>query len=392
VTVHSNQASKLKFSNTPDGATSDTIQVTIPFNHNSSSDFYAHAFDSSGPVGYTISAPGYGSVDSTVTLAASGLVIQTPFGVGKDFTTAPGMTDATLTVSTARLDGGNPVEYQAVASGVSIPVTVTSAPTSVGTITVSPITIGSAQSSASTEFHAVAVGTATITASSDGYASVSVNANVQQGTITVFGGTVGQYLEDMGSVFINPPAPPGGLDLTLQSNSSSLKLTAHAGDVPAPGNPPLVLHFEPNTNAATFYFEGVAKTGSGTFSATASGYSSGGSTVYFAPSAVVIYGSPTVSLAGGPQAMALIAAQLDSSGYPVIEQALGGGAALSVSLTNTNDTAGTVPSEVTIQPGESRGAFLFTPVTAGLSTIVRVVKPTGWTTPAIMGQLSVFVN
>src|ERR1019366_5810246 len=78
VTVHSQDATKLRFSATTTGATSDTIQVTIPSGQIFTPDFYADAFDSSGPVAYTVSSPAYGSMDATVALAPSGFSVTAP--------------------------------------------------------------------------------------------------------------------------------------------------------------------------------------------------------------------------------------------------------------------------------------------------------------------------
>ena len=78
-----------------------------------------------------------------------------------------GVSNATLNIYSAKL-GATP-EYQAVASGLSISVNVAADAGAVGTITASPITITGGANFASTEFHAVGVGSTNITASSVGY-------------------------------------------------------------------------------------------------------------------------------------------------------------------------------------------------------------------------------
>ena len=96
MTLHSSDATRLKFSNSPTGAASDTITVSIPANQSTSADFYVQGFDSTGSVGYTASAPTYGTLNSTVPLAPSGLVIQSPGGFGANFTMSTGVGNATL--------------------------------------------------------------------------------------------------------------------------------------------------------------------------------------------------------------------------------------------------------------------------------------------------------
>src|ERR1019366_5928683 len=149
-----------------------------------------------------------GSVDSTVSLAASGFLISTL----STMNISP--PDANISVSTVSLDGSNnPVEAQAVASGVSISVTVASDNSLIGNVTASPITIGSGSGSASTAFHAVGLGTAHVTASALGYGPGSAAITVvAAGHVVVSDGlTIGQFLQENGQLFLPAPAPAGGV-------------------------------------------------------------------------------------------------------------------------------------------------------------------------------------
>ena len=389
VTVHSKDAARLKFSNTPNGAASDTITVKIPVNQHVSADFYAHAYDSSGSVGYSASAPVYGTVDSTVALAPSGLVIKTPTGMGTDFVMSTGTANATLEVFTARLSGGIPVETQAVANGISVSVGVASNATTVGTITASPITISNAAASATTEFHAVGTGTATITADSAGYTSATVHASVQSASIGgLYPVTVGQFLQEQGSVLLTVAAPSGGVVVRLQSNSSLLKLAASAT---AAGSDHIDLTIPAGQQAATYYMQALGNTGPATFTATAPGYAQASATVTMVPSGIVIQGLTFVPLGAGPQPVTVYTTQLNSGGAPQAPQALAGGQSLTVTLNNSNPAAGTVPTTATVAAGASSGVVMFTPVASGQTT-VSVVQPTGWTTPTSMTQLGITVQ
>src|SRR5579872_3352566 len=60
---------------------------------------------------------------------------------------------------------------------------------------------------------------------------------------------------------------------------------------------------------------------------------------------------------------------------PVAAQPLAGNVALPVPLSSSNRGAGTVPSTASIPGGQSSGAFTFTPVAAGMTT-VQVTQPT----------------
>ena len=395
VTVQSGNPSKLLFSTTPTGTLLNTITVTIPQNQRFTPDFYAHAFDSSGPVTYTVSAPGYGSTNLTATLAPSGLVISTPFGLGLNFTLPLGTSDPTLYVYTARLDASGAVaETQAVAGGVSVPVTVTSGTPSVGTISTSPVTISAGSMFASTTFHGAATGSTTLTASSSGWTSDSVVATVQAPTLVVTGGiTIGQFLQDTGTLILPVPAPSGGLHVTLQSNSSLLKL---ATDPTKAGTTSIGIDFTAGQSIATYYIQSLGATGTPTYTATAPGYSAGTGSISLSPSGIVIFGpsfcaSCTMPLANGPQPLTIYTAQLDATGKPVTPQSLAGGSSLAITLSNSNRAVGTVPGPAVIAPGTPSVQATFTPVATGITNI-SVTQPANWTTPDSNTQVGIIVQ
>ena len=385
VTVHSQDATKLLFSKTPTGATSADVILTIPTGQSTTPDFYAHALSSTGPVAYTVSSPAYGSVDSTLSLAPSGFFVTAP----SPMTVSP--PNATVSVSTVWLDGtGSPQEIQAVASGVSISVAVASSNSLVGNVTVSPITIGAGSSNASTEFQAVGLGTAQITASAAGYGSGSVGVSVQgAGSLIVSNGlTIGQFLQDTGTVILPVVAPVGGLHVTLHSNSPLLMLSKTATGA---GAATIAIDFVQGQGNAPYFVQSLGSSSTATYTATAPGYGPGTDTVTMVPSGIVILGPGSVSLAGGPQSLTVFTAQLSASNVPVVPQALAGGASLTVSLTNSPGVAGSVPASVTVAAGASSTTALFTPLVAGISTTVSVVQPSGWTVPTTLTSLGISV-
>jgi Putative Ig domain len=397
VTIQSLDATKLLFSTTPTGATHDSLALTIPANQSTSPDFYAHVYAGSGTVGYTLSSASYGSVSSTVTLAPSGLVILSPFGFGQSFTMTANSADATLAIWTAQLDSlGNPAAFQIVANGVSIPVTITADNSTVGNITSSPITIsgGQANGTASTAFHALAQGTAHITASSAGYGGSTVGVTVTTQTLICTPGlTIGKFLQDTGSVIVPGGAPATGLHVTVQSNSPSLVLSTNSTTA---GTGAISFDLTQGTGVTpNFFLQSQGSSGAPTYTVSAPGYNSATCSVALVPSGVVItnpsFGSSsTFSVGAGPQPLMVVAAQLDSFNNPATPQSLAGGASLVVSLSNTNNAAGTVPSTVTIAAGSDRKTFSFTPVAPG-STNVSVAQPAGWTLPTGLTSIAVTV-
>jgi Putative Ig domain/PKD domain len=391
VTVHSQDSSKLKFSTTPTGATSDTITVTISQSQSVSPDFYAHAFDSTGTVAYTISSTGYGSVGSTVTMAPSGLLILSPTGPDGDFTMSLGTANATLSIYSVRLDSGNPAEYQAVASGMSISAAVAADNAAVGSITVSPVTIVAGGSSASTQFHAAGLGTSNITASAAGYGSASVAVTVQTSNLIVSSDStaIGKFLQTKGSLILPVPAPAGGVHVTLQSNSPYLKLSTTATGA---GSATIGLDVAAGSfNAPDYYIQSLDSSGTVTYTATAPGYGAATASLDLMPSGIVILGPSNVNLSLGAQTLQIIAAQLSSTNDPANPQQLAGGGSLVVSLFNANRNVGTVPGTVTIAPGTDRSYFLFTPLAAG-NTTISVVQPDLWTVPTSLTSLGILVQ
>ncbi|MGP8243292.1 MAG: beta strand repeat-containing protein, partial [Bryobacteraceae bacterium] len=391
VTLTSQNPSSLLFSNTAGGTGQTSINITINQNQTSSTTFYAQGFGSPGSAGYTIYASAYGTTNATVSVGASGFVIQTPNGYGQNFSTglsAP----ASINVYTALVDSnGALIATQAVAGGVSVTATVTSDTPSVGTISPASVQIANGGQYGTTYLQPVAAGNCTITASATGYGSASVTATVtgNKFNIAFNGATVGQYLENQNLMILNTAAPAGGLPVTLtSSDSSKLLLAVNPTD---PGSTSITVTVSAGTYVAYYYVYALASSSWATYSGEAPNYAStGNDTVYFAPSGIVIYGpngatnsfSASVSAgnSGTQYPCSIYTEQLstDGSNTPQYAQALAGNTALNVALTNSNSTFGTVPTPVSIAPGATGATVLFTPLSAG-STTISVTQP--WNLP-----------
>jgi len=83
-----------------------TTVINVPAGQ-SAAFFFIQGFASSGTANYSVQAPNYTSTSGTVTLAPSGIVISSIFGVGAGFATTVGGGNQAMTISTALLDASN---------------------------------------------------------------------------------------------------------------------------------------------------------------------------------------------------------------------------------------------------------------------------------------------
>jgi len=190
---------------------------------------------------------------------------------------------------------------------------------------------------------------------------------------------VGNNLQIEATLILPPGDTSQPVQVTLQSSSPLLKLSATPT---AAGSSSITVTVPAGQRTATYYIQAFGSTGSATYTGMAAGYAPPTATVYFAPSGVVIFGYSTVSLTGGAKTFTLYPVYLDATtGAPIDSQMLAGGLSLTVPLTSSNPSVGTVPSTVSISGGSSNGDVVFTPVATG-STTVSVTQPAGWATPS----------
>ncbi len=401
ITLSTSDATKLLLSTDPTVAGSPTIVRTIRAGGSATAPFYVYGLGNSGTVTFSASGGGF-SATGIVTLAKSGFVLVTPGGLGSNFTATAGGSPIDVIVQTGVLDaGGNYQDTQALAGGLTASVTVTSSNTGVGTITGSPAVITGANNSAIVDFQPLAGGTSTLTAVTPaGYTTpaqfATVSVTVGQPRLIIDGGNpIGKNLQRSGTIIlVGATAPTNGLvvHLTVTAGSASLSTTGtDAGfnsiDVTIPSG----------SSSGTYFMYGLAATGSATFSATAPGFTSASGTETLTPSGIVVYGPQGVGLttfntplASGNQTLSVSTAQLDAGGNFVQTQALAGTAALTVSLTNTDATVGTVPATVAITPGTDTSSVTFHPIKVG-TAIIGVVQPGGYTAPTD-GTASLKIN
>jgi hypothetical protein len=322
-------------------------------------------------------------------LAPSGFVIQTPGGGFGGFNMTLNGLDATLNVFTAAFPGSGFV-LEAVAGDQSVSATVSSDTPGVGTIGSSPLVIAGGDSSASTTFHAVSVGSANITASATGYTSATVKVTVLNNTLAISNFlTVGQHLEASANVFLSTAAPAGGLPVTLTVDAASIGHVQLAVNATDAGSNTITVTIPQGQTGGAYWVYALESSGTATYTAIAPGYGSGHDTAFFAPSAVILVGSAlggsSVSSSAGPQTLTVITNQLTTDGQNTPQlgsaQALAGNVPLTVMLGNNNGAAGTLSAaSVNIPPGQTSGTVTFTPKATGNATI-SIAEPAGWTVP-----------
>ena len=294
VTLTSADPSKLLLAGRPGDAGTASLLIIVPENQTSIGGIYVQGLVSSGSVLVTASAANFNSGTATISLTPSGITLAGPSGPGTAFSANLG-SNTVLTLSSVQLDSDfNIVQGQQVRGGFSVSVPVTSSSSSVGTITTSPVTFNGGDSLAGTQFHAAAVGSTTLSATAPLGFSVliqggSMTATVDPATLSPGNVTVGKNLETTAQVGFNGTVPAGGLIITITSdNPSQMLLSASptaAGSASIMLNAPFNAHTSP-----VFYVQGLADSGTVTYTASMPGFGSNTGTVTLAPSGFVIAG------------------------------------------------------------------------------------------------------
>ncbi len=401
VTITSNNPSLAQFSTTATGAPASSIVLTVPSGQQVSPQFYVYGLASGGTASYTASAPGLISGSGVITLAPSGFIIATA-GNGSSFTTAANASPTNVTVTSVMIDPNSGILTQmSVASTLALSVNVTSDNTSVGTISSSPVSIFGGSSTTTTQFQpGNTSGTANININTpSGYITPSVQqsvvATVVSPRIGIQNASIGQNLELQSTATITS-AQQSAVAVTLtSSNPSLLQFSATATGA---GSGTLVVTIPAGSQSATYYTQAFGSSGTVQYTAAASGFVTNSATVTLTPSGAVVVGPfgqfLGVPLSGGATPVTVYMTQLDpnnanddTGNY----QLLAGGLSVTVNLTSTNTSTGTVPASVTIQGGSNSATANFTPLAPG-QTNINVSTPAGYTTAGTDNSLPVIVT
>jgi hypothetical protein len=383
--------SKLVLSNTANAVGSGSIKVIVAQGHSVSADFYVQGRASSGTAQYTVNGGSFGNGTGTITLAPSGFVLYTIAltggGLGADFGTTTAQ-PATVSVFSAILNPDNSFNgFQTFAGPNSVNVTVTSTdvpcPPSpcgpgVGSMNPSTVTFTTGSDSVDSLFQPGSAGKATVAAQQpSGFNTpsqyASVTATVAAPGINLLGApfVVGNHLEAGVQVVLGSPAPqPSGLTLTVTVTSGTSVL-AVAGTTTAIGGSTAQITVPGGQSSAIVILQGLADSGTATFTVSAPKYSTATATATLAPALVALSPIQTsVSHSAGASLVASVNTGISDGAGGLIPEPLApqtGSTSISVPLNNGNNSAGTIPASVTVPAGQGDSgiAVLFTPSPSG---------------------------
>src|SRR5579883_1013921 len=200
--------------------------------------------------------------------------------------------------------------------------------------------------------------------------------------ITAANATVGRSLEADATVRLTPvSAEP--VTLTLTSDDPARLLLSTAPD--RPGSAQISLKIQARfPESPDFWLQGLADSGTVTYTVSAEGLGSAKGTVTLARSAVVILGplkAPkfTITPHGLPARLTLVSVAIDGDGKVAKEQPVAGGSQIEVALSSSNRGVGNLrASTLTIAGGTSTAMTAFEPAGEG-ETVITPVEPRGFT-------------
>ena len=400
MTITSSDPAKLLFSVNQKDAGAATVNLTAQAGSQYVGTFYAHGLSDSGSVPFTVSAPGYRARTGTVTLAPSGFLAFAR--VGSSLTA--------ISFATTTLSPNTPISIEPVvlipgsfqiagleplrAGAGPVQIGVGISDTTVGAITLSPVSIVGGSQSGDTEFHPKGTGTATISLNTPpGFSTAAVpplSVTVVSPRLTLRDIVLGKDLQAQMTLQLAAPAPPG-LDISIQSSNPAQVLLST--DPARPGSASISVPMAAGGTNATFYAQGLTSTGSVTISASAPQFDPGSATATLSPSGFYMItpgsaGDFTTTQLAAP-ILTVYSAQLDPSSLAIgTRQTLRAGLApVQVSLASSNTQVGTVPdSPVTFVGGEGFHQVRFQPGMAGATDLTVGVAP-GFVAPS-SGRMS----
>ena len=361
----STTSSSISLSTIAGGAGASSIQVFAHAGQEFSNVFYVNGLAATGSATFTAMAPnGFGNATATANLTASSIVIAGPSqqqGAGI-LTTPTGGAQNVYLFSEQVTSAGAFIAYQPVANAQSVTVV----QTVTGTFS-SPVIIAAGTGATQTTFTPTAVSSGSLTVTEPGgfiapQGGQSIPVQVITPGISCSGSaslggavTVGSALEVQGSCGLGEPPPPGGVMLTLHSQPGLLISL----DPTQAGSSTLntVVGADGVTTSVIFYLQavnggvGTAVGATPSYTATASGFNSGGGSISVANVLPYVGGPNAFSQDAGfqinvpngtMQLLTLYMALVDGTGKPTGHQALAGGLTLNVNVNNTNPTAGNV--------------------------------------------------
>jgi hypothetical protein len=384
LTLTSNSPNLL-IANSPSGPFSQSITLQLTGGSSAVGTFSMQSLASSGTGQLTASASGYNDGADTVSLTPSGIE-----WFNGPFSTTTFSADTTLTLIAAQLAPGtlNLQSFQNVRTGLAVNVTVTSSDPTIGTIVTSPVNITADTNSATTKFHPLTAGTSNLVIATPsgfttppGVNTTSIAATVSAPSLSINApANLGQNLQvDNQSISLGA-APPNNETLTLTSSSANVLL---ANSAAGPFSQSITLQLtKASTGVPNFSVQALGATGSAQLTAQAPGYTDGVLLLNVTPSGIEWFsGSFGTTTFSADSTLTLIAAQLNPNTLAAQSfQSIRNGLSVSVTLTSSDTTVGTIVSPVTIAADTLSITTKFHPVGNGVANLV-ITTPAGFTAP-----------
>ncbi|WNG56389.1 hypothetical protein F0U59_17670 [Archangium gephyra] len=409
LTVSVADPTKALLSTSPTAVGTGSLTFTLAAGATRTPDFYVQALAGSGTVQYTATASGYNSKTATLTFVPSGVVLRTCANCSdSSFSTTTFATNTSLSAVLAKL---NPTTlnydgYQELRPGAApVVVEVTSSNPDVGTVTVSPLTIGTNQATASTAFDPANAGSTTLTISTP--AGFSTPNNYRQMPVTVTAPnlnlsnqTLGKDLQLKASASLAVAAPAGNTQVTITVADPTKALLSTSPTAVGTGSLTFTV-FAGSTNIPDFYVQALAGSGTVQYTATAPGYNSKTATLTFVPSGVVLRmcancsdSSFSTTTFTTNTSLSAVLAKLNPTtlSYDGYQELRPGAAPVVVDVTSSSTHVGTITaSPLTIGTNQFTASTAFDPLNAG-STTLTISTPTGFSTPSNYRQMPVTVT
>ncbi len=335
----------------------------------------------------TTGAQNYTSGTNTLTVDPSGFTYY--YGQHPPFTTTTFSSATQINVYTTTFENGN-IYYIGLplSPGVTpATVAVTDSAPSVGTISSAALVFNPGDGSHSFNFQPVSAGVATVAISTPaGYTTgtyVSGDVTVTAPVIQVNNVTSAVNLQQSLNIYL-PQTPPNPVTVTVTSSSPTLATLST--DPTVAGTASIVFTNVTSTNVGTIYVQGQAL-GTAQLTETAPGYTNGSSTITVQPGGFGFYNDNqtfSTTVASGPYTLTAYPFALNTGTntiiyYPLmVNPGLGN---ITVPVTSSNTSVGTVPSGPSFAPGTGSANFNFVPAGTGTAT-VTLGTPTGFSTPS----------
>jgi hypothetical protein len=404
VTLTSGDPTKLLIAASGTVAGNGSITITVAQNVTFTQSVWLQALDSTGSVTVTISAPGFQTSTSMMTLAPSGFIINN----SANFTTTTFSGVTNLSILPARLTPGSLAlsTNQTVRGGLTVNVSVTATDQSggpgVGIISGSPLVFNGGDTNKFAGFDPVVAGTTLVAVVPPTGFSTPSTSRTLIATVTAppinFSTTniqVGRDLQQQFTVTLGA-TPPSPVTVTVRVASTAVATITTDGTVA--GGDTVTFTNIASTFVGNFFVQGRASSGSTALSAKAPGFADGAGTVTGQPSGFIINspGNFTTTTAAANTNIQIVSVRLNPITLNTeVSQVVRGGATVDVPVTATTVTGSGVGSITTspVRFTANANAVLtqFDPANPGTATIA-VGLPSGFDRPSDRQQITATVN